>query len=1442
NAVTNSGAIWAGVFSDVLVDISVDIPDYPMPDPEEMPEAMFLGVGDEVKDVYGVAINGNHALTNSVLNSGAIWAGVFADADSAVTVTVNGVLAYTGEIYGYVGDEAKDIYGVAIDGHGAGTGAEDIVLTEDDPVLTGGVFGNTVANSGTIMAGVSHTAVPGDCSGGDVEDVYGIAVDGDWAGVGADILIDASEDGNTAYSITNFLFGNEVMNSGTVTAGAMDSFIGDDVEDIYGISIDGEDAGRWADGSAMLDAGTVEDPTTVALSGIVFGNSIVNSGPVTAGVTDSEVGGNVEDVYGIAVDGDDAGKRAEGCASTSEALTNANTLTVSDVLFGNQVINSGTLLSGVEDSEVGCSVEDVYGIFIKGDEAGAWPEGSADLEGEPAIALTDVLFGNRVVNSGPVTAGVVNSVVWGDCCHGGDVKDIYGIAIEGHEAGQGGTTDVNGFDVVFGNLVENSGTVMAGVFTDATVDGLDVTYIANEGTELVDVVADDMTGGISYVANDVEDVYGVSIDGDNALTNTVSNSGADTIMAGVFTNLTITNITIAEVEPNGIAEPIFPYVGDKVKDVYGVYIDGDQWSCGDVTNTVTNDGAIEAGIFTNVTAGISNSDLEDGPFPEGFWIGGVGDDVRDIYGVYISGNGAEANTVTNDGTITSGIFTDMTVDGEQTPGYVGDDVKHIAGVYISGEASDNLVENSGTITAGVTNTEVAGDVKGVYGVYILGTVAASGANVVENSGTIAAGIESSIVGDDVKHIYGVKIRGDGAELNQVNNDGTITAAVTNTDVADSVEDVYGVYISGVGADSNVVNNSGTIVGDTGIAVVGDADIENSGAVTGTGGTAILLGPGTNLVTLLENSVITGDIDGTTHGGNDTLVLDSDRGFGPDNLIRDQINADQIKGFEDFAKTGPGLWGIGAGENDLAIANSLTITEGTLAIGGNVTAPDYTQTAAGATLGLIVTDDGSAGTLTATNSATLDAVTGSPVLVIPQAGIYGGTTDYGTVIDFDPVVAVNPANLVGFIDEDITSTTVFLIPTLTREDDHYNLTLTESWGVFGEYGSVFESLLPGAPADVQNVIFGLSAAEGKALSEQLGGLIYPNLQGAALSGLSQYFGTLTGRMGGFLVGSTGSTAPTAVMGSMLAMNPDMTMSDAGRNLILAAAAQTARQQAPQEYKTDWGFWSQVYGGWGENDGSNIASMYDYDTRGISLGFDKKFGRNLLFGVAFGYSYTKVEMDTLSNEVEIDGFHGSLYGTINFDPWYLKGILSYERSDYESTRNITLLGLVANGDYSGDIFSGYLEAGYIYKLDKTLDIIPMVSIQGSDVSTDGFTETGAGAFNLHVSDDSDSSIVSTVGLKVRKVFTTATGTRVIPEFGARWAHEFSSDEYTMNANFPGSTGSAFAVKGEGPAENAALLGVGLTTDFTNNLSLYLIYDLSLSDDLTEHRGTVGLRYTW
>jgi len=481
----------------------------------------------------------------------------------------------------------------------------------------------------------------------------------------------------------------------------------------------------------------------------------------------------------------------------------------------------------------------------------------------------------------------------------------------------------------------------------------------------------------------------------------------------------------------------------------------------------------------------------------------------------------------------------------------------------------------------------------------------------------------------------------------------------------------------------------------------------------------------------------------------------------------------------------GTGSIGSVINSGTIAPGNSI--GTMTVNGNVTF------AGNSVYQVEANSAGQSDRLDVSGTATLN---GGTVAVLAESGTYARNTDY-TILSAGSVTGTFT---------DVTSNLAFLTPALEYDSSHVYLQLTRNTTDFAEVAitanqislaSGLDRISQTTTGDMETIMTSLSSLSGqgaRSAFNQAGGLSHMALAEASSYAFDRYLSVLSDRM----------RDASSVAGS--------------------------------------GLWMKGYGSTGDRRGDDISSKYDYTIGGLALGWDKRICNSALLGASAAYTGAKVDMDGLADSAEVSLYQASLYGAYQSAPWYVNGIIAYGHNSYETSRNLAFgsINRTAKADYTGNAVSGYLEAGYNVKID-TFSITPLASLQAGYLNRDGFTETGAGALNLRADEENSQSLLSALGVRMKKDYQTTLGL-ITPEIQLRWLHEFRDAEYRIDAAFAGYPSSAFTAQTDEAARDSAAIDLGISWAIRDNLDLVLAYNATLSSDRTQHAGLLGLTYWW
>lgn len=272
----------------------------------------------------------------------------------------------------------------------------------------------------------------------------------------------------------------------------------------------------------------------------------------------------------------------------------------------------------------------------------------------------------------------------------------------------------------------------------------------------------------------------------------------------------------------------------------------------------------------------------------------------------------------------------------------------------------------------------------------------------------------------------------------------------------------------------------------------------------------------------------------------------------------------------------------------------------------------------------------------------------------------------------------------------------------------------------------------------------------------------------------------------------------------------------------------------------GIWVKPYASKIKQDDVDGISGYDYDSYGITAGFDvaSDFFSIGLMGI-FGQGDLKQNDKLLKTDVDTYGV--GIYGTSltetgnHFFDFYAAWMMNSNKT----TRTIASVGEKAKADYDTTTYSGGLSYGYNFEIGKHVVLIPEIGVNYAYIDTDNFKEKGSSAA-LNVKNKSFQSIQTPVELTA--VFNFGNEDVLFsPELKARWAHEFGDVEASTKGSFLNYAPS-FTVNGLEADRDNFTLGAGATLTFDGQSQLYFKYDYDFSSSLTGHTFNLGYSYAF
>lgn len=248
-------------------------------------------------------------------------------------------------------------------------------------------------------------------------------------------------------------------------------------------------------------------------------------------------------------------------------------------------------------------------------------------------------------------------------------------------------------------------------------------------------------------------------------------------------------------------------------------------------------------------------------------------------------------------------------------------------------------------------------------------------------------------------------------------------------------------------------------------------------------------------------------------------------------------------------------------------------------------------------------------------------------------------------------------------------------------------------------------------------------------------------------------------------------------------------------------------------------------------------YDTDVTSFSLGLEKRIAdTNSSFGLSLGSSNGSADAEQSLGSVDANGFSITAFSRTRFaEGGLLQALIGYQDLSYDSSRYV--MGQTAKASTDGSQVFAALKMDYLQDMGS-FKVGPTGSIEYYDVSVDGFTETGAGAWNQTVGGQSGTTVVGSIGvLGEYQMASASSDTRLI---GSLQYTSLSGDDLVIQSGFAGMPGISFPVDGV----NDDLLDVGLgfesviSTSATHEYTIQGAYRGAFGSEYESHALQLGL----
>lgn len=252
-------------------------------------------------------------------------------------------------------------------------------------------------------------------------------------------------------------------------------------------------------------------------------------------------------------------------------------------------------------------------------------------------------------------------------------------------------------------------------------------------------------------------------------------------------------------------------------------------------------------------------------------------------------------------------------------------------------------------------------------------------------------------------------------------------------------------------------------------------------------------------------------------------------------------------------------------------------------------------------------------------------------------------------------------------------------------------------------------------------------------------------------------------------------------------------------------------------------------------------YDIDVYSLSAGMEKRLnGTNSSLGLAVGYTDSEAEAYQDQGNIDADGYSVTAFTRTRFGAGGLvQASVGYQDLSYDSSRQAPDRSTATANTDGTQVFAA-LNVDYLKDMGG-FKVGPTASIEYYDVSVDGFTESGAGIWNLQVEDQDSDVILASIGARGEYQFPTSN-TRLT---GSVKYTNASGDDLAIKSGFIGQTALApYTVKGLD--EDLIDVSVGIDHVIRSNASsqvaVYGGYNGTFGSDYDSQGLQIGLNTTF
>lgn len=268
--------------------------------------------------------------------------------------------------------------------------------------------------------------------------------------------------------------------------------------------------------------------------------------------------------------------------------------------------------------------------------------------------------------------------------------------------------------------------------------------------------------------------------------------------------------------------------------------------------------------------------------------------------------------------------------------------------------------------------------------------------------------------------------------------------------------------------------------------------------------------------------------------------------------------------------------------------------------------------------------------------------------------------------------------------------------------------------------------------------------------------------------------------------------------------------------------------------------------GEADSGSLADRNagdaDYDSAGLSMGYEQTLGTHWLGGVSLGWARLNGDVSSRAADLREDSVRVSGYGAYDTGALRVTSVagIGFGESRIERDVRVGALDLGrSRGAADNATVMAAVQASYTFSPREALAISPLAALDVAHLARGSFTERDAGQASLHYNRLQHTSVRSRLGFAAHAVATLGDA-RLQPRVKLAWQHEYRDRALDQGAAFVAMPEQSFVVRSARRSRDQAVIGLGIDGTVGVRWSWIVDVTATLGAGDEDYRANAGLRY--